>query len=253
MSLKQDILTKFEHQQKAVPAVWSISTPLKDKVSEDDSYLPFYGYTSVFQLTKEDQKKCGEILERVMAVSGDMLIPLPYTSFHITAHEFANEYTVSKDYSEIDEANGKVLENIGELFHSLEEKYGDKKVSLRVLGPSTSGSDVVSIKFLPDMEEDEAILSEIFERSEAIWPVRRTYMPHVSLGYFKMKNFEKNAIDDLYQNLKNISNSLDMKVSFSIGDLVYQRHFSMEDFRDLYSVADMDTFWRDKCLSSVNM
>lgn len=253
MSLKEEILAKFEHQQKTVPASWSISTPLRDKVSEDASYLPFYGYTSVFHLAEEDQKKCGEILDKVMAVSGDMLIPLPSSSFHITAHEFANEYTVSKNYGEIDEANGKVLEKIAELFHSLDEKYGDRKVSLRALGPTTSGSDVVSIKFLPETEEDESILSEIFERSEAVWPVGRKYMPHVSLGYFKLENFPKKDIDDLYRNLEDISRSLDMKVSFSVGDLVYQRHFSMEDFRDLYSVSDMDAFWREKCLASMTM
>lgn len=253
MSLKQEIIEKFQRQQTNVPETWTISAPLRDKVSEDATYLPFYGYTSVFHLAKDDQKKCSEILDKVIAVSGDMLIPLPTTSFHITAHEFANEYTVSKNYSEIDQANGKVLENIAELFHSLEEKYGDRKISLRALGPTTSGSDVVSIKFCPETEEDEAILSEIFERSEAVWPVGRKYMPHVSLGYFKLENFPKKAIDELYKNLKSISNSLDMKVTFSVGDLVYQRHLSMEDFRDLYSVSDMDAFWREKCLASVNM
>ena len=253
MSLRQEILNKFQHQQNTVPQEWKISVPLRDKVSEDSKYLPFYGYTSVFHLAKEDQEKCGVILNKVMAISGEMLIPLPSSSFHITAHEFANEYTVGKDMKKIDEANCTVIEKIASLFHFLNEKYGERSITLRALGPSTSGSDVVSIKFIPNTAKDEEILSEIFENSEKVWPVGRKYTPHVSLGYFKLNNYGKNTIDSLYANLRRISRDLDFKVSFSVGDLVFQRHFSMEDFRDLFSVSDMDDSWREKCLSSVNM
>lgn len=253
MILHDYIIDKFNKQIETVPESWIISDGLRDKVSEKATYRPFYGYTSVFHLSEDEQKECSSILDKVLASSSDMLIPLPVSSFHITAHEFANEYTVSNRRDEIDKSNYEVLESIGALFHELNEEYDGRKISMRALGPSTSGSDVVSIKFIPSTKDDEAILETVFNKSEDIWPIGRKYMPHVSLGYFRTEVFAQDKVIALYDNLKAIRTNLDLHVTFSVRDLVYQRHFSMEDFRDLFSVADMNGDWRNRCRASVNI
>ena len=118
----------FTKQINTVPDKWNISEPLRDKVSEDSKYLPFYGYTSVFKLDRKEIDACSLIQKEVMDVADEMLIPLPASTFHVTAHEYANVYTVGDDEKKIDEANEKVISEIKEYFHNLNTLYGNKKI-----------------------------------------------------------------------------------------------------------------------------
>lgn len=239
------VCSAFSDQVWNVPKKWNISIPLRDKVSEDGHFLPFYGYTSVFKLSDGDRKICRSIQEELFAKNREMFVPLPPETFHVTAHEYANVYTVSKDTAAIDAANAKVMPGIIRFFHDLNGRYRDTVITLKALGPSTNGSDVVSIKFIPEKKEDCDLLEYIFDEAERIWPVGRKYTPHVSLGYFKLVDFSKEKIDSLYSDIQKISKSIDFKVNFSVGDLVFQRHFDMQDFRGLFTVSDMTC---EKCV-----
>lgn len=231
--------SKFQRDINKIPNPWVISRGLEDKVTKDNNYKDFYGYTSVFKLSEEDKEKCLDIQSKILRQDGGMLIPLPPKTFHLTAHEYANVYSVGNSKDRIEEENDKVIAGIRKLFHSLNRELGDEKITLRALGPSTSGSDVVSIKFAPVLENDAKLLLYIFDKSEEIWPVGREYNPHVSMGYFKLCNFEKSSVEELYKNVKEISKNMDFTISFSVKDLVFQRHFSMEDFHVLFAVGDM--------------
>lgn len=234
------VSSAFSSQIWNVPKKWNISAPLRDKVSSNGDFLPFYGYTSVFRLSKEDRNICRSIQERLFEKNGDMFVVLPCETFHVTAHEYANVYTVSKSMDEIDEENNKVMPLIRSFFCDLYDRYRDTRITLKALGPSSNGSDVVSIKFIPDSKDDCALLEYIFDKSEQIWPVGKKYTPHVSLGYFKLQEFSRTQIDSLYSDMQLISKTIDYKVSFSVGDLVFQRHFDMKDFRGLFTVSDME-------------
>ena len=145
---------------------------------------------------------------------------------------------MSSSAAEIDAEEETIEKRIEDLFHKLHDS-GRKDVSLIALGPSTSGSDVVSIKFVPKDDEDARILQDIFSESEDIWPVGRPYTPHVSLGYFKTEEFPQDAVESLYREIKALAEETDFTISFSVDDLVYQRHFDMQDFRKIFSVAEM--------------
>ncbi len=232
------IYASFRKNIETVPEHWKISEGLRDKVSPAGCFAPFYGYTSVYRLSADDAAKCRIVQDKLLSCHGPMFVPLPERTFHLTAHEFCNEYTVSSSPSEIDEKEKTIENRIENLFHRL-HRSERKGVSLIALGPSTSGSDVVSIKFVPKTDDDAEILQDIFSESEEIWPVGRFYTPHVSLGYFKTEEFAQDAVESLYKDIRELAEQTDFTISFSVDDLVYQRHFDMQDFRKIFSVKEM--------------
>ncbi len=219
-----------------VPQKWVISSRLCDKV-EDSSFVPFYGYTSVYKLNDTEREKCIAVQDRIMGRHGNLFVPLPPQTFHLTAHEFCNEYTVSSVASEIDAAEQGIEDRIREMFHSIKERWEGAEIHLRALGPSC-GSDALSIKFVPEGARDSSILQTIFAESEDIWPVGTQYTPHVSLGYFRTRLFSGEEIVSLYKDLNDISASTDFTITLKADDLVYQRHFDMQDFRKILSVGE---------------
>ena len=202
------IETTFGKNIDSIPAKWIISDGLRDKVMDDGHFSPFYGYTSVYRLSEE-------------------------------AHEFCNEYTVSHSPAEIDEEERRIEDKIRNLFSLLHREYGGRIIRLRALGPSTNGNDVVSIKFIPLTASDSSILQHIFSESEKIWPVGRYYTPHVSLGYFRTEQFSRESVTALYDDIRKEAEKTDFTISFSVDDLVYQRHYDMQDFRKIFSVSEV--------------
>ena len=219
-----------------VPQKWVISSRLCDKV-EDSSFVPFYGYTSVYMLNDIEREKCLAVQNRIMSRHGNLFVQLPPATFHLTAHEFCNEYTVSAKASEIDAAEMSIEDKIRVMFHSINERWTGTEIRLRALGPSC-GTDALSIKFVPEGTKDSNILQTIFAESEDIWPVGTQYTPHVSLGYFRTKLFSGEEIVSLYRDLNDIAASTDFTITLRTDDLVYQRHFDMQDFRKILSVGE---------------
>ena len=52
------IKASFRKNIETVPERWTISEGLKDKVSPDGRFAPFYGYTSVYRLSEKDASRC---------------------------------------------------------------------------------------------------------------------------------------------------------------------------------------------------
>ena len=233
------IETTFGKNIDSIPAKWIISDGLRDKVMDDGHFSPFYGYTSVYRLSEEDAAKCSAIQRALFSSHISMFVPLPISTFHLTAHEFCNEYTVSHSPAEIDEEERRIEDKIRNLFSLLHREYGGRIIRLKALGPSTNGNDVVSIKFVPLTASDSSILQHIFSESEKIWPVGRYYTPHVSLGYFRTEQFSRESVTALYDDIRKEAEKTDFTISFSVDDLVYQRHYDMQDFRKIFSVSEV--------------
>lgn len=228
----------FKKDTSITSGEWTISSRLRDKVTQAGSFAPFYGYTSVYMLSDEDRAKCQEIQDEIIGKHGNMLIQLPESTFHLTAHEFCNEYTVSHDRCDIDQREDEIDGSIRDLFHSLHEQYGNQDITLNALGPSTHGSDAISIKFVPATCGDSDILQTIFHDSENIWQVGKAYTPHVSLAYFRTEQFPENDVELLYEDIREIVRKTAFSITFSADDLVYQRHYDMKDFRKILSVSE---------------
>ncbi|GAA0180921.1 hypothetical protein SH2C18_35330 [Clostridium sediminicola] len=229
---------EFNNNIKSIPSEWKVSKKLADKITEDGSMNDFYGSTSVIKLSEEDRNKCIALRDELYKNNNDMLVRLHSKTFHLTIHAFCNVYNVSKDKKEIKRKMDSIEGDIKELFAQFNREYGKKTIRLKVLGPSTSGSDVVSIKFIPDSEKDHNILYDLFNRCEKLFPLNKPFTPHVSLGYFKLKKYTKDEIQRLYYDIKKVSDNSGFYIELPVGDLAYQHHYHMNDFRDVFMVKD---------------
>lgn len=228
------LVANYESDMNSKPKNWRVSESLGKKVTPDGQLKHFYGATTVIGLNEQDIETCGLIQERLISEVPHMLIPLNKDTFHVTVHALSNEYTVPE--GEIQTEINRLEDKVAEEFTAIEQAYGGQVIRLRSLGPSTNGNDVVSIKFLPSTEKDFEVLYDLFTRFERIYPLERPYIPHVSLGYFKLETYNPSDVDKLYQSLEDLAALSDFEVTMDVNKLVYQIHHDMNDFRDQFFV-----------------
>jgi hypothetical protein len=79
-----------------------------------------------------------------------------------------------------------------------------------------------------------------FNRFEGLYPLNKPYIPHVSLGYFKLKKNDNNEIKDLYETLHILNKAAEFEIELEVNHLAYQHHYHMNDFRDIFRVDSIE-------------
>lgn len=234
----QQLRDSFAAEMSNKPKQWVISDRLHQKITEDGRMKPFFGATSVIHLSERDIASCNHVQEALFRKHPDMFVQIDQKTFHVTVHAFSNPYTVSHEISAIRQDIEKVRDIIENEFRKLAGMYHDRTIRMKALGASTAGKDVVSLKFEPSNEEDHLILIDLFQRFEAIYPLGSAYIPHVSLGYFKLVAYSVQEIDALYETLTEINAGLNMEIELELNQLAFQIHYDMNDFRDQFMLGD---------------
>ncbi|WP_248928046.1 hypothetical protein [Paenibacillus hamazuiensis] len=231
----------YRRELSEQPAEWTVSPALHRKITEDGRMQPFCGATTVLKLNEEDKLKCRALRDRLLEdLDLPLVVILPET-YHVTVHALSNPYNVEGGSTEAVLADiARREEAVAALFRSVRKEYGGEKIRLRTLGPSTSGKDVVSLKFAPSGERDSAILGDLFQRLESLLPLHKIYVPHVSLAYFVPRPYDAKQIAALYSRLRELdSDSFRFELALDVMELAYQRHTDMHDFRDVFTVRSV--------------
>lgn len=234
----KDLAHSFENDMKQVPGEWIISEGLEAKVTADGRMNDFFGATTVIRLGEQDLTRCVGIQEELFRRHPEALVRIEPSTFHLTIHALSNVYSVSADEAAI-RADIRRLEPMLEAaFRGIGERYGDRLIAMRCFGASTAGKDVVSLKFYPASAGDYETLISLFDRIETIFPLGRRFVPHVSLGYFRLRSYGREEIDALYETLQSLNDRGAFEIRLPVRDFVYQHHYSMNDFRDVFAVRD---------------
>ncbi|WP_148929327.1 hypothetical protein [Paenibacillus methanolicus] len=199
----------------------------------------FYGATSVIPLSDSDRHKCRIAQERLLGALEHHIVPLVPETFHLTIHAFSNDNNTSGGIEIIQANLAQLEEAIAAEFRNIAARYGGQRIRMRSLGASTGGKDVVSIKYVPASERDYQLLTDLYNRMEKIFPERKPYVPHVSLGYFKPMKLEQDEIALLYETLESMRKGLDLDIVLDVDRFVYQHHVHMNDFRAVFSVQQL--------------
>ena len=198
---RDGLFGKFEEDIKRVPEKWQVAGNLVRKVSKDGFLQPFYGYTSIFDLNDSDCAKCRERYDSFMEKAGELVIPLPASSFHLTLHTFWNQNN-SGSVEEVDRRMAVSTPEIIETMEVVRNECSEDIIRMVSPGISTTWTDVVSMKFIPYSQHDYDILSSLFERMERICPLGQPYVPHISFSYFKVKEYSKEEIERIADAIK---------------------------------------------------
>ena len=228
------LLERFRNDTSTRPECWKIADNLVRKVSKEGKLQPFYGYTSIFTLSEDDAGKCRGFCKTLFDKAGDLLIPLPVSSFHLTLHTFWNQNNCAS-ISEVDRKMEISRPLIEETMDEIMKRYGNLHISMFSPGISTNGSDVVSMKFIPQGKEDFELLYSLFLMMERICPLSQQYIPHISLAYFKVRNYDKDEIKQIYDAI-DLANDLGhghTAIDIPVSSLRFKMHRMMDGYMDV--------------------
>lgn len=217
---------------------WHDLDRLRKKVDEDGRYIPFYGDTLVVRSSEEDVERASALQKKIIeAVPGIFAEPLHPSTFHITIHDLDNGNDRGKLEPKMDENREKVKREFKKLSEYF-KKHPDQAIVY--LKPSIVCPDAtVSIKFLPASEKDYRTVMNLRDRFDKIVNLDNRLEMHVSLCYFKPKNFSGRQREKLYSVLTGVNKNLDFPVKMDLRNLAYQRFFSMNDYRDQFTMSDV--------------
>ncbi|MGN0840686.1 MAG: hypothetical protein ACI4NB_07640 [Candidatus Ornithospirochaeta sp.] len=221
---------KYKEESNFYPDTWTVSQKIKKKIGKDGSFLPFYGFTTVFRLDDEDWKKCCNLADIVTGRVGDLLTILPKSTYHITLHTLWNDNNTDGGRKSVAEKMARDEDKLRNTFSEIMEKYGERAISMRALGISSDCSDVVSIKFVPDREEDYALIMTLFGYIEDICTLNKLYLPHISLGYFKAKEYTKGELERLFSAIRENAVGHSFTINMKVSNLVYETHEAMSGY-----------------------
>lgn len=226
----KEVEEKYREESNFYPETWTISRKIEKKIGKDGSFLPFYGFTTVFRLGTEDWRKCCDLAELITSKVGDLLTILPEPTYHITLHTLWNDNNTDGGREAVAERMSDDRGKVEKAFREIKDKYGDKTIRMRALGVSSDCSDVVSIKFVPAEEEDYNLVMTLFGYIEDICTLGKPYLPHISLGYFKAKAYSKEELERLFSAIRENAEGHSFTVDMRVADLVYETHEAMSGY-----------------------
>lgn len=234
----EHLTTKFNHDINKMPLPWVISDKLSEKITLSGEMKPFYGATIVIMLSEQDKAACIDIRNRLFEKHSHMFVGLDTDTYHLTIHALSNVYNVANDNERIRQSIQEKESMVEATFRSFAKKYGQDKIRMKLLGVSTSGKDIIGLKYVPYEESDYEILIDLFNVMEQVYPLGESFVPHVSLGYFQIRDYRDEEITALYNTLHQLNNDMDLTIELEVAELVYQHHYHMNDFRDIFRVKD---------------
>ncbi|MBB6633183.1 hypothetical protein [Cohnella thailandensis] len=234
----EKLVELFDRQMDEPPSPWAVSEKLLEKITPSGEMKPFYGATTVIMLSRKDNEACLAVRDRLFGEHGDLLVALDPDTYHLTIHALSNVYNVANDNELIKRSIQDTEPKVEAEFRRIAERYQGRTIRMRALGVSTGGKDIIGLKFVPCSEEDSLLLTDLFERMEAVYPLGERYVPHVSLGYHQIREHSPEEVRGLYDTLRRINRELELTIELEVAELVYQHHYHMNDFRDVFAVKE---------------
>lgn len=222
----------YESNMNEKPVEWIVSKKLADKVRPDGHMNDFFGTTTVIKLSERDKAACTAIQAKMMERTGDMLAMLNPDTFHLTIHSLSNMSTVSRNINEIRSSIEAHDSKIKAEIRCIYDQYRDASIRMRSLGPSTTGNEAISIKFIPCSERDYELLMDLHRRIDAIFSLPNFFIPHVSLAYFKLIQYSPEQIEVLYDVMHEL-HEFRFDIELAVDQFVYQYHYTMNDYKDI--------------------
>ncbi len=224
------LLDRFSSDTLNRPKKWKIAGNLVRKVSKEGFLQPFYGYTSIFDLSEAASAECRKRYDAFCGKAGSLVIPLPSPSFHLTLHTFWNENN-SASPEEVNRRMEVSRPLIRKAMDEIMKKYGDAIINMISPGISTNGRDVVSMKFIPTSEKDYGILCSMFLKMEGICPLGQPYVPHISFSYFKVRDYKREEIDTIYDAIDSINSGFGAtEIPIAVSSLGFRMHRMMDGY-----------------------
>lgn len=208
----------------SVPQNGCFSTDsLRNKVTEDGKFKPFYGDTVIFSLDNDTITWLSEIQNKTYRLCGNILSErINPATFHITLHDLkSNLYSMPNDMK-----NNEY--RAVELIEYAKQKYSNEiQINSQCLF-SMVGTSIV-MGFEPTTNEDCNVLMSLYEEFQNIVPLSYPLTLHATIAYYVPGVYDESVLCAL-KSLFNTVGKGSRKIRLDLNNLNYVIFSSMNSY-----------------------
>lgn len=196
---------------------------LRDKVSEDGSFQPFYGDTVIFLLDYDAVTWLGRIQDEIYRLCGGIFSDrLDPATFHITLHDLESSRSSMPDGVKNNEFR------VGEILEYARRKYPkgiyiDSQCVFSMVGTS------IVMGFAPTTDEDCNILMGLYEDFQGILRLPYPLTLHATIAYYKPGNYDENVLFALKSMCRTVAKE-PRRIRLDVNKLNYATFSSMNSY-----------------------
>jgi hypothetical protein len=203
---------------------------LADKITPEGKLKPFYGDTTIIFTTEEQYKPLFEIKEKLEEGFGDILADsLDNDQLHMTMHDLSNGMDEDGLRSRLKHNRVKTELVLNELdnFFETNPKLRYVKMKMNLVYPS--GNIAVLAAMHPVSILDFNVLMNVYNMFNSVIELDYIFRPHITLGYFKPLNLDKDVLKKLAEFMMEQSRT-DITVTVDLKKIVYKRFYDMNHY-----------------------
>ena len=200
---------------------FTTNSNLTKKVAPSGGFLPFYGNTVVFDLSRETKEALQRLQEELYHAAGWMLAQkLKPATFHMTLHDLVNAPELSEELERrmaLAQAKAKPI---------LEQWKALPPLHMKTTWLFNMVNTSIVLGLAPADGESWGRLDEMYTALESVVPLGYALTPHITMAYFKPGAYPQHELDCLKQALRPVELDVELKLE----DLFYQEFVDMNSY-----------------------
>lgn len=198
---------------------------LSGKVEWDNSFKPFFGDTTVFDLEETVKHKINEIVDslykHVPECFAERLIS---HTFHMTLHDLSNSPYLPDIAAEVFENELKVIEKSAFI-------PKNQKIRMKTKYIFNMVSNSLVLGLYPADEEEYEKLMELYDRMNDVKRLSYPLTPHITLAYYNVHGFHAESARKLEQLIGEWNQGIsEMEIELDTANLYYQKFVNMNHY-----------------------
>lgn len=218
--------------------VWSVPDSLQYKVNESGTILPFFGDTTVFELSPVERDEVISLIDLLEPLRGVLSEHLDPNQLHLTLHDLSNSPQMQ---GELRDKMANNQRRVKEIFKSVGEYLKLHPEHKKIKMVSTNSFPCLNISillgFAPKDESDFKALINLYNFFDDVVYLNYWLRPHITLSYFRPRSLNHDEIIELSRVLKEI-NTHTVEIELDVMELLYQHFYHMNDYRTQFSLRD---------------
>lgn len=232
METYQEFLNRingFEHSELYLgddgfspnPSVWK-------KVQDDHKFSPFYGDTTVFDLSASEKECINQIVNALYNAApdcfGERLID---STFHMTLHDLSNSPNL-QEVSDRMRENEHTLRNL-----LMENPVPAQTISMKSKAVFNMVNTAIVLGLYPEDEQEFTKLMTLYELVNGVQTLSYSLTPHITLAYFNRSSFGGETSQKLKQTVRTLNEN---SYSFQLDTtrLFYQHFTNMNSYQPIF-------------------
>lgn len=207
---------------------FGVNPSLKNKVDSDNKFKPFFGDTTVFDLTDTTKATIECIVDELYINAGECFCErLKGDTFHVTLHDLSNS---------------NCLVDIGEeLFHNElsllnvinESKIASSKITMQTNFIINMVNTSIVLALKPKTEEDYSKLMSLYNVVDNVKGLPYPLTPHITLAYFNPSGFSDESARKL-EKVVNKLNESEFDIPLFTDTLYYEKFTDMNTYHKIF-------------------